>query len=116
MGVGRRERERERERQRERQRHRETERETQRERETETDRQTDRQRLYTCRYTVTTRKTPALRWAAMRAILMCHKTVSKTTTFQKRSESRSGIEPILPFCLPARRLTARPNRLTYSVF
>ena len=27
-------------------------------------------RLYTYRYTVTTRMTPALRWAAMRAILM----------------------------------------------
>ena len=27
---------------------------------------------YTCRYTVTTRLTPALRWAAMRAILMFH--------------------------------------------
>ena len=29
---------------------------------------------YTYRYTVTTRMTPALRWAAMRAILMFHKT------------------------------------------
>ena len=29
-----------------------------------------RRRLYTCRYTVTTRMTTALRWAAMRAILM----------------------------------------------
>ena len=29
--------------------------------------------LYTFRYTVTTRLTPALRWAAMRAILMFHK-------------------------------------------
>ena len=29
-----------------------------------------RGRLYTYRYTVTTRMTPALRWAAMRAILM----------------------------------------------
>ena len=28
------------------------------------------ERLYTYRYTVTTRMTPALRWAAMRAILM----------------------------------------------
>ena len=27
---------------------------------------------YTYRYTVTTRKTPALRWAVMRAILMFH--------------------------------------------
>ena len=31
---------------------------------------------------------------------LSHKTVSKTTTFLKRRESRSGIEP-RPFCLPA---------------
>ena len=31
-----------------------------------------RGRLYTYRYTVTTRMTPALRWAAMRDILMFH--------------------------------------------
>ena len=31
-----------------------------------------RGRLYIYRYTVTTRMTPALRWAAMRAILMFH--------------------------------------------
>ena len=31
-----------------------------------------RGRLYTDRYTVTTRMTPALRWAAMRAILIDH--------------------------------------------
>ena len=31
-----------------------------------------RGRVYTYRYTVTTRMTPALRWAAMRAILMFH--------------------------------------------
>ena len=30
----------------------------------------ERGRLYTYRYTVTTRMFPALRWAAMRAILM----------------------------------------------
>ena len=28
--------------------------------------------LYTYRYTVTTRMTPALRWAAVRAVLMIH--------------------------------------------
>ena len=28
--------------------------------------------LYTYRYTVTTRMTPALRWAAMRAMVMLH--------------------------------------------
>ena len=32
----------------------------------------ERGRLYTCRYTVTTRMAVALRWAAMRAILMFH--------------------------------------------
>ena len=31
----------------------------------------------------------------------------------KREESRSGIEPV-SFCLPAYRLTARPNRLTQA--
>ena len=31
-----------------------------------------RGRLYTYRYTVSTRMTPALRWAAMKAILMFH--------------------------------------------
>ena len=43
---------------------------------------------YTYRYTVTTRMTPALRWAAMRAILMfhncegqSHKTVSRDHIF-----------------------------------
>ena len=32
----------------------------------------ERGRLYTYQYTVTTRMTPALRWAVMRAILMFH--------------------------------------------
>ena len=47
-----------------------------------------RGRLYTYRYTVTTGMTPALRWAAMRAILMfhncegqSHKTVSTENNF-----------------------------------
>ena len=35
----------------------------------------------------------------------------QTTTFLKRKESQSGIEP-RSFCLPAYHLTARPNRLT----
>ena len=35
----------------------------------------------------------------------------QTTTFLKRRESGSGIEP-RPFCLPAERLTAGPNRFT----
>ena len=60
-----------------------------------------RGRLYTYRYTVTTRMIPAFRWAAMRAILMFESEVMdkvtgqcpQTTTFLKRKESRSGIEP-----------------------
>ena len=63
--------------------------------------------LYTYRYTVPTRMTSALRWAAMRAILIfhncegrSHKTVSTDHNFLKRKESRSGIEP-RSFCLPA---------------
>ena len=58
-------------------------------------------RLYTCRYTVITKMIPALRWAAMRAILMFQWEVMdkvtrqcpQTTTFLKREEIRSGIEP-----------------------
>ena len=66
-----------------------------------------RGRLYTYRYTVTTRMTSALRWAAMRAILMFqHEVMVKVTrqcpqtTFLKRKESQSGIEP-MSFRLPA---------------
>ena len=60
------------------------------------------ERIYTYRYTVTTRMTSALGWAAMRAILMfrnCegkshkHKQCPQTTTFLKRKESRSRFEP-----------------------
>ena len=76
-------------------------------------------RVYTYHYTVTTRMIPALRWAAMRAILMFQQGVMdkvtrqcpQTTTFSKRKESRSGIEP-RSFRLPAYRLTARPNWLS----
>ena len=67
-----------------------------------------RGRLYTCRYTVITRMTSALRWAAMRDILMFQQEVMdkvtrqfpQTTTFLKRKESRSSIEP-RSFRLPA---------------
>ena len=60
-----------------------------------------RGRVYTYRYTVTIRMIPALRWAAMRTILMFQWEVMdkatgqspQTTTFLKRKESRSGIEP-----------------------
>ena len=59
-------------------------------------------------YTVTTRVIPALRWAAMRAILMFQleamdkvtRQCPQTITFVKRKESRSGIEP-RSFRLPA---------------
>ena len=37
----------------------------------------------------------------------------QTATFFKRRESRSGVEP-RPLCLPAKRLTSRPNRLKES--
>ena len=65
-------------------------------------------RLYTYRYTVTTRMIPTLRWAAMRAFLIFQQEVMdevtgqcpQTTTFLKRKESRSGIEP-RSFRLPA---------------
>ena len=78
--------------------------------------------IYTYRYTVTTRMTSALRWAAKRAILMFQYEVMdkvtgqcpQTTTFLRRKESRSGIEP-RSFRLPAYRLTARPNRLSRTL-
>ena len=65
-------------------------------------------RVYTYSYTVTTRMTPALRWAAMRVILMFQYEVmdkvarqcTQTTTFLKTKESRSGMEP-KSFLLPA---------------
>ena len=65
-------------------------------------------RIYSYRYTVNTRMTSALRWAAMRAILMFQKEVMdkvtrqcpQTTTLLKRKESRSGFEP-RAFRLPA---------------
>ena len=44
-------------------------------------------RLYTYRYTVTTRMTPALRWAAMRAILMSQE-CPQTTTFEEKGEPK----------------------------
>ena len=59
-------------------------------------------RLYTYRYTVTTRMTPSLRWAAMIAILMFHncegqsyKTVSTNNDFwrERRAEADSNRGP-----------------------
>ena len=61
-----------------------------------------RGRLYTYRYTVTTTMTSALRWAAMRAILMfqydvmdSHKTVSTNHNLfeEKRAEAVSNRGP-----------------------
>ena len=74
-------------------------------------------RIYTYRYTVTTRMTSALRWAAMTAISMFQKEVRdkvtrqcpQTTTLLKRKECRSGFEP-RPFRLLSYRLIARPKR------
>ena len=65
-----------------------------------------RGRLYTYRYTVTTRMTSALRWVAVRATLMFQYEVMDKVTRQspqllKRKDSRSGIEP-RSFRLPAR--------------
>ena len=71
-------------------------------------------RLYTYRYTVTTRMTPVLRWAAMRDILMfhnycegqSHKTVSTDHSFgrERRAEAESNRGPS----------AYQPNRLTVS--
>ena len=79
------------------------------------------ERLRTYRYTATSRMTPALRWAAMRVVLMFHncegqsrKTVSTDHNFLKRKESRSGFEPrffsLLTSLTPYR--VAGPKRLT----
>ena len=56
-------------------------------------------RLYTYRYTATTRMTSAfLRWAVMKAILMFRNCEGQSQ--KKRKESRSRFEP-RSFCLPA---------------
>ena len=61
-----------------------------------------RGRLYTYRYTVTTRMTFALRWAAMRAILMFHNCEEQSQDsvhrpqLLKKKESRNGFEPKVP--------------------
>ena len=65
-------------------------------------------RLYTYRYTVTTRMTPALRWAATRAILMfinceqqSHKTVHKPQPFWRERRAEAESSRSRPFCKPA---------------
>ena len=65
--------------------------------------------------------TPGLRWSwdesHFNVSSVVRDTVTRqcaqTTAFLKRRESRSGIEP-RPFCLPAPRLTARPNPAVHS--
>ena len=70
-----------------------------------------REKLYI--YTVTTRMTPALRWAAMKAILMVSLTVRdkvtrqcpQTTTFEEKGEPkriRSEVPPLLTSLMPWR--------------
>ena len=72
-------------------------------------------------YTVTTRMTPALRWAPMRAILMFHNCEEQsqktqcpqTTTFEEKREPMQ-IRTEVPL-LTSLSLTARPNRLTTTL-
>ena len=75
-----------------------------------------RGRLYTYRDTVTTTMIPALRWAAMRAILMFHncegqsdKTGSTQTTISEEKGESKQFRTEVPLLTS---LTARPNRLT----
>ena len=77
-----------------------------------------RGRLYTYRYTVTTRMTYIKMGSDeshFNVSLIVRDKVTRqcpeTTTFLKRKESRSGIEP-RSFGLPAYRLTARPNQFS----
>ena len=49
--------------------------------------------LYTYRYTVTTRMTPALRWAAMRAILMFHNCEGQNYTTVSTNDNQEKGEP-----------------------
>jgi len=77
-----------------------------------------RGRVYTYCYTVTTRMT-CIKMGSdeshFNVSLVVRDKVTRpcpqTTTFLKRKESRSGIEP-RSFRLPAYRLTARPHRLS----
>ena len=61
-----------------------------------------RGRLYTYRYTVTTRMTSALRWAAMRAILMFQQDKvtrqypQTTTFFEEKGEPKRYRTEVLP--------------------
>ena len=77
-----------------------------------------RRRLYTYRYTVTTRMIPALRWAAMSRFnvsVECdeqsHRTVSTNhNLFEEKGEPKRYRTEVLPLT----NLISRPNRLTFS--
>ena len=64
----------------------------------------------------TTRMSPALRWAAMRAILMFHncegQKCSPTTIFEEKGEPKRNRTEVLLLT----SLTARPNRITNTVY
>ena len=86
-----------------------------------------RGRLYTYRYTVTTRITSALRWAAMRAILMfsncegqSHKTVSTNHNFWRErragADSNRGPSVCQPNALPLGQTGLLPLRQLHSLF
>ena len=70
-----------------------------------------RGRLYTYRYTVTTRMTYALRWAAMRAILMFQKeavdkvTIKTLSTNHNLFEEKGEPKRYRPEILPLTSLT-----------
>ena len=86
-----------------------------------------RGRLYTYRYTVTTRMTSALRWAAMRAILMfhncegqSHKTVSTdhNLSSERRAEADSNRGPSAyqPTALPLGQTGSLPRQSKVDLF
>ena len=58
-----------------------------------------RGRLYIYRYTVTTRITPALRWEAMKAILMFDNCEGQLT-FEEKGELNRGPSAYQPNALP----------------
>ena len=84
-----------------------------------------RLRLHTYHYTVTTRMTSALRWAAMRALLMfhcegqSHKTVSTDPNFwrERRAEAdlKRGPSAYQPNALPLGQTGSLSNRLTQII-
>ena len=82
---------------------------------------------YTYRYTVTTRMTPALRWAVMRAILMfvnceghSHRTVSTDHNFgsERRAEADSNRGPSAyqPTPLPLGQTGSQSHYLLLTAF